>query len=304
MNEPIHALVALEFALTAVIVFKLIVAAAITVTTSATPWAIVRSARMLTLTLFASTVVGALLHRALTTDWVHFSWSLRNPLLGLFVGSGAFLCSLWHHERSDEAECAERPTDLSRNGLWFVAAMLSVAFLSVALQWLIPDPAPPQRANGRPLAGLVEIAAYGLGRGDVPALLVPSTPQGEVRGLGYLTRELSVPLGVVCLASLATIAYAALGLTLRCLPAGAPRRALLLVGPMIATALLGSDLATLDAMHWGSDPAFIRSFGPTVAAAFAAVAILVAAVGADRWPTGRSTETGSPRPRRSARCRS
>lgn len=297
MNEPIHLLVLLVFVLTIVSAFKLIVAAAITVTTRVTPWAIVRSARMLGLVLLALTVVGATVHRALTPDWVHFSWSLTYPLFGLCLCSGAFLCSLWQSERDAEAARALRPVDRSRSGLWFIAAMLLVSWLSVALQWGIPDPAPPERADGRPLAGLVEIARYGLGLGDVPALLVPSTPQGEARGLGYLTRELTVPLGVVTLAAAATIVFAALGLALRCVPTGPARHVLLLVAPMLAVAVGWSELRGFDARLWDSNPKAIESFGPTVAAALAAVAVLGAALVVDRRLSAPPSVTTSSQPR-------
>lgn len=215
-------------------------------------------------------------------DWVHLLWTSTNSQIALFVGAGAFLV---------RGEWGRRMgTTLLRPGPWIVlAALLALALLPAALIQCAPPPGAGPRNLGRPLAGTLEVARFGLG-GPLPPILVPENSAGEARGLGFLPREITVPVGalaaaaclwiVLCLVQLLGSALRPLGL----------RRGFFLLAPFGAPALLwwpmpfGLDESTL----WPTDPVLMHGFGKLLLTA--ALASLLVPLG--QWLAGLNRPGG------------
>jgi hypothetical protein len=195
-------------------------------------------------------------------------------MYGLSLVSGAFLSSMWARDRDDEVQQTGRARDPSRSGWWFPAAAVALGVTSVALLLIQPGPVPPARAHDGTVMGLVGIAAYGLGLGPLPPVLEVVSPQGEARGMGYPTRDLSVSLYVMTLAAKLVVVYVALALLLRWMPRALSRRAPLLLAPAVTTGVLFFARGPDSTNVWDSDPVFMRAFGPTLAAGCAAVVVL------------------------------
>ena len=107
----------------------------------------------------------ALLYWWTHRDWVHGLWTSTHPQIVLCITAGAFLIR-------DEWG---RHTGTTRFGWgpWIVLALLlAFALLPAALIQWAPDPAAAPRNLGRPIAGTLEVARFGLG-GPVPATLIP-----------------------------------------------------------------------------------------------------------------------------------
>src|SRR6185503_4378533 len=105
----------------------------------------------------------------------------------MFAGAGAFLMR-------DEWDRRTGTTRFGRGPWILLAALLLFALLPAALIQWVPRPDAGPRNLGRPIAGTLEVAGFGLG-GPLPPALVPENDAGEARGLGYLPREITVPVG-------------------------------------------------------------------------------------------------------------
>jgi hypothetical protein len=247
-----------------------------------------RAARWCACFTFAAAVFGAFWIRRTTTDWMHFQWSLGPALLSAFWISGAFLPSTWPDDRTRRRAWDTRSTDWTRSGWWFPAAALALASASVTLQLLEPGRVPAERNSPGPLVGTFELAAYGLGLGELPSLLQVRFPHDAQRGMDHLTRDLTVPLSVLTLAAEMLCAYVTLALGLRFVRNASVRLALGFVSPIAVSVIVFARWRGLSYGLWHETPFEIRAFGPTLAAAAFALALLAAA-----WLRDRSRARGS-----------
>ncbi len=234
-----------------------------------------RAARWGACFVMALAVAGSVGLRITTVNWVHFQWSLGYPLLGAFCVSGAFLPWMWPSEHSGTVAAAPAADAWTRSGWWFPAVALAIGTSSVWLQLLLPGEVPAVRNSPGPLVGTIELAAYGLGLGDLPAVLHVRFPHDAARGMDHLSRDLTVPLSVLTLTAEMLCAYVALALGLRFVPHAAVRFALRLVAPIGVTGFMFSRWRRLASGLWHETPAEIRAFGPTLLAATIALAVLV-----------------------------
>ncbi len=281
MSDPIHPLVLIAFALTLATLWVASHAAWRAARTGELPWSRVRRARRFALVLFAAALSMALAHRAATRDWVHFHWSLVYPLLGLALVSGVFLSSMWARDRDHERQQTGRTRDVSRSGWWFPVAAVALGLASIALQLALPGRVPTALVHDGTVLVLVGIAAYGLGLGPLPPVLEVVSPQGELRGMGYLTPDLSLSLDVLTLAAKLTVVYVALALASRLMPRATSMRSTLLLAPVLTTCVLFATRPDPEFI-WDSDPGAIRAFGPTLAAGVAALVALALVWAFDR----------------------
>lgn len=205
-------------------------------------------------------------------DWVHLLWTTTHPQLVLFSGAGAFL---------------SRDARIGRGPWIVVASLLVFALLPAALIQWAPDIDAEPRNLGRPIAGTLEVAHFGLG-GPLPAVLVPENQAGVARGLGFLPREITVPIGALAVAAVLWIVVCFVLLTGTLLRPPRLRAGYLVLAPFGALALLwvpmpfGLNESTL----WPSDPALLRGFGPLLVTAALASALVPLA----RWLARRSGE--------------
>lgn len=244
----------------------------------------------LTYALAIAGALVALLERLSYPDWKHLYWAAQFPLMGAFYLSGATLARLWPADGQPAARARGW-----RGAAAFLALCIGFALLPLVLQLAIPDPDPPPRATGAPVARLIELAHWGLG-GPLPASLRPeATDVG--RSIAHLPRELTVPLGIALTAAWAWIAFCVLALGSRAIRAPRARRAWLLALPALAAALFFHELVhasndaalgwnllwPLGAEHdalWRSVPAVLASFGPVLVVAALLGAALFAALAA------------------------
>jgi hypothetical protein len=212
--------------------------------------------------------VLALQHWWTWPDWMRLLWTSTHPQMVLFVGAGAFLMRDEWSRRAGDTRLGSGP--------WIVmAALLAFALLpAVLIQWApLPDPGP--RNLGRPIAGTLEVARFGLG-GPLPPALVPENDAGVARGLGFLPREITVPVGALATFAVLWVGLCCVQVAGALLRPLALRRGCFLLAPFGALALLfrpmpfGLNEATL----WPSEPTLMRGFGPLLlTAALASVLV-------------------------------
>ena len=209
-------------------------------------------------------LVLALVHWWMHPDWVHGLWSSVHPQILLAAAAGTFLVR-------DEWR---RQTGAARFGWgpWVVLALLlALASLPAALIQWAPDPDAAPRNVGRPIAGTVEVARFGFG-GALPETLVPENKAGEARGMGFLPREVTVPVGSLGTASILWIFLCLVQGTSLLISSPALRRGYLLLAPFIVFGLLAVDMpyGLKTRTLWRCDPELMRAFGPLLLAALAA----------------------------------
>lgn len=248
-------------------------ALAITTCALALPTALLRGAaqrqralvwmRRLVLAYAAVAFVLAVLHWWPWRDWVHCLWTSTHPQIAVFAAAGAFLVR-------DGRERRER-------GPWIVlAVLLAFALLPAALIQGAPDPDAGARNLGRPIAGTLEVALFGLG-GPVPPALVPENDAGVARGLGYLPREITVPVGALATAAVLWTVLCVLQVAGALLRAPRLRRGFLLFAPFAVLpplffAQLPFGLRVRSV--WTTDPTLMHGFGPLLLVAICASALV------------------------------
>lgn len=242
---------------------------------------------------FVAAVFGAFWIRRTTTDWMHFQWSLGPALLSAFWISGAFLPFAWPADNARQRAWDTRSTDWTRSGWWFPVAALALGSASVTLQLLEPGRVPAERNSPGPLVGTFELAAYGLGLGELPSLLQVRFPHDAQRGMDHLTRDLTVPLSVLTLTAEMLCVYVALAFGLRFVRSASVRLALGFVAPIAVSVILFVRWRGFASGLWQETPYEIRAFGPTLAAAAFALALLAVAWLRDRWRARGSQDTRS-----------
>lgn len=231
---------------------------------------------------FMAAVFGAFWIRRTTTDWMHFQWSLGPALLSAFWISGAFLPFMWPTDRTPQRAWDTPSTDWTRSGWWFPVAALALGCASVTLQLFEPGEVPAERNSPGPLVGTFELAAYGLGLGDLPSLLQVRFPHDAQRGMDHLTRDLTVPLSVLTLSAEMLCVYVALAFGLRFARSASVRLALGFVSPIAVSVILFVRWRAVSYGLWHETPYEIRAFGPTLAAAAFTLVLLAVAGLRDR----------------------
>ena len=196
-------------------------------------------------------------------DWVHLLWNSTFPQLVLFLGGGAFLLR-----------------GRGGGGAW--AGVLLVCFVALALApgvllQLEPRPDAHPRNVGRPLAGLLEVIAYGLG-GPLPDTLVPQNAAGLARGMGYLPREVSVPVGAVANAGLLGLLLALVAIGGVWIERQRIRDVFHLIAPfaLLPLTIRPLPLGIQESSVWDNAPLLLRGLGPLLT--LSALATVVAAV--------------------------
>jgi hypothetical protein len=264
----------LEFGFTAVTAVALLVCAWATWTGRASSETLARFARRSALALAVFALVTSAFEWSLRRDWMHFHWSMAYPMLALHFVSGGFLASMWPDAASSEFADRHGGRELSRSRWWFPAVIALLALTSIVMLLVFPGRVPPHRNTPGPLLGVVQIAAYGLGLGELPPVLAVVHPEEAARGMGSLTRDLTVPFSVLTLAARGIVGYVALGFLLRVVPNTRMRGTLGLVAPMLATAATYSLWQEPAYGYWQFEPVDIHAFGPTLAAAALALVAL------------------------------
>lgn len=237
-------------------------------------------------------------------DWGHLFWSSQIPLLILFLNSGALLCrsrpgdALFldgaQSESGEPSRINLSPRSLRDNGsLWFMVMCATLGTSPLFLETLFPYEV-PARNIGEPIPRTFALAMWGFG-GALPEFLTPTNEAGIARGVGFLPREVTVPMGSLLVASWVWLAHCTLLLIGALIRPQRLRITLLILAPaMVGLAVLcirlyspiprlwdGLHLGYFDLMHggsgiWDSDPAAMKALGPTVlAACCAGIAILV-----------------------------
>jgi len=257
--------------------------------------------RLVLFLLWAAGAGSAILSGILRPDWVHDFWGAQVPMCAAFLGCGLLLCGVW----GDDAALFERVATSSpgtgsarhrrlANPAWtFLGMLLVSALVPLVLQLAFPEEHATHRGTGRPVHDLVELAHWGLG-GPLPALLEPSGDAGHARGIDFLPRDVTVPMGATLIAAWLWILFCALAWVGRLVRAPRRRIVLLLLAPPVVGLLsplaswplgvlrLGFDprffwpLAARDSGIWTSDPATMQSYGRVLLVA-ALCAVLLAA---------------------------
>lgn len=279
MNDPVFPILAWEFFLTVGGATALLTAAWRSSAVEASTGAPALIPRWIALVLFGSTLVGALLNRIATRDWVHLQWSLGLPLLGLFCVSGAF-SSAWSSNDT---------RDRGWSGWWFPIAALSIGLAAIVLQFAAPGVVPAHRNSPGPLIGAFEIAAYGLGLGELPSAVTLEHSASEGRAVGHLSRDLTVAISVLTLAAQLVIAYVALAFASRSMPEGRLRRVFALLAPTLLTAAMLPIWWSSAYGLWSMNVFYLHAFGPTLLAATLAVLALAAAQAGGRAKIASAT---------------
>lgn len=277
MHDSVFAWLLFAFGLTAVIAVALLVCAWATVTARASSETFARIARRSALLLAVLALSASAMEWTLNRDWMHFQWSIAYPMFALYFVSGGFLARMWPEAVSSEFSERQGAQDRSQSGWWSPAAIVVLALTSIVMLVVFPGRVPPHRTSPGPLLGVIQIAAYGLGLGDLPPVLAVVHAWDEARGMGSLTRDLTVPFSVLTLASRAIVGYVAIAFVLRVVQNARMRRTLALVAPMLATAATYELWWRPAHGYWQFEPADIRAFGPTLAAAVAALLALAVA---------------------------
>lgn len=203
-------------------------------------------------------------------DWMHSYWSSEAALICLFFGSGVLLCRTW----PDDAEHAFGSARRS-GAIDFLVMILVLA----CMPFVLPDPHPTGRNLGEPLRRAWELALWGLGAAR-PEALDPITEPEMLRNVGHLPREVTVAMGTTLIAALVVIAFSLLALLSRLIRAQRRRIAFLLLAPPIASVACAVEvLDPLDERIWTSDPALMRSYGPTLLVAIVLAGASVSACG-------------------------
>lgn len=194
-------------------------------------------------------------------DWTHQLWASTHPQFVLFVAAGAFLVGGERRGPDSGRAWFRSPWILS-------ASLLALAILPAALIQWAPDPGAAPRNVGRPFAGTLDVLLFGLG-GPMPEALVPATPVGVARGMGYLPREITVPLGALSTCAFLWIVVGAIQFAGAWLRLARLRHAFFLLAPFAVLPLILRPLpfGIQESSVWETDPTLIRGFGPLVALA-------------------------------------
>jgi hypothetical protein len=223
-------------------------------------------------------------------DWVHLFWSAQIPLVGLFLCSGVLLCRTWR----DDAEAIGGARPRARSGAsLFLLMTLTLGLAPLVLEIVLPEAPPTGRNIGAPLRRLAGLAAWGCG-GPLPECLAS--------GAGHLPREVTVPMGTTLIAARMWIAFCVLALAGRLMRVQRVRIALCLVAPALVAPLWerfdpGFFDPGTDSGIWTSEPALMRSYGPTLLVALVAALVLGACCGLSRRESaGGTADVGSKAP--------
>jgi hypothetical protein len=253
----------------------------------------------------AGAVVAVISH-VRRADWVHDFWAVQVPIVGLFLGSGLFLCRTWSADaelfatwdRERRGRRAER-VPLEPNPAWcFLGIMLLYGVGSILLRVWDDASARDPRGAGNPFVNLFALAGWGFG-GALPGFLEPEHAAQIERGVGHLPRDVTVPMGTSLIAAWLWILFVGLALASRLLPRGGARAFVVLLAPHVLgmLAFVASFTGTLhgavlDPRYfllacessgiWTSDPLTMRTYGPVLLAALASAFVLAAALHVDR----------------------
>jgi hypothetical protein len=218
-------------------------------------------------------------------DWVHLFWMSRDPIVAIFVLSGALLFTVWPEDAASRAEHAHRGWErlIARRGgpaTWFFAMLASLGALPIFLIELFV--APDGRNIGAPFRRVFELAAWGFG-GALPECLNPITIEDKLRGVGHLPREVTVPTGTLMIAAYLWVAFCLLAIIGGAIADARVRRVFLILSPllvgfylMVEARVAAKPMAWFDVNLflgdsgsgvWESDPTVLKSFGPVLLAA-------------------------------------
>jgi hypothetical protein len=193
--------------------------------------------------------------------WMLLHWTAVHPMMLVFAGAGAFLVDSGPREGGS----SRRTSGLAAPG----ALLLAFALVPPLLLSLAPKPDAATRNVGRPVAGMVEVARYGLG-GPPPAMLQPENEAGERRGMGFLPREVTASVGSFAAASTMWLFLCAIAAY------GRWRRRFLLLAPFATVPLLFLPMpfGVGEGPLWTSQPFFVRAFGPLLLLALGAAGVV------------------------------
>jgi hypothetical protein len=205
------------------------------------------------------------------SDWVHNFWAAQIPMVGLFLCSGLLLCRVWREdaaltadEGSGELEFLLARSRLARmvwsHPAWlFLASLIVLSLVPLALQIVFPASYSNPFSTGRPAWNLVELARWGLG-GPVPGYLAELAGDGTVRAHQNVPREVTVPMGTTLIAAWLWIAFCGIALAGRLIPKLRLRVGAYLVAPLALLVLNfigipGGDRLALDPRYFGPNSA-------------------------------------------------
>jgi hypothetical protein len=250
--------------------------------------------------------VVAVVYRITYRDWVHLFWSAQIPLVGSFLVSGALLCRTWRDDAGALGSAKPREAVFKQEGSrWtlsgaslFLLMSATLGFAPLLLQIVFPANHPSLRETGQPIQRLLELASWGFG-GPLPESLIPIAD--PARGIGYLPRDVTVPMGSTLIAAWLWIAFCVLAFGGRLVRSQRKRIAFYFVAPPLLGLCIQMGAADLVASVWGgfdsgffglessrdsgiwtSDPVVLRSYGPVVLASLIAALALLFALAVQR----------------------
>ena len=244
--------------------------------------ALALTSQFVLVTLWLAALAFAWTARVGFRDWVHLFWSVQVPLVGLFLGSGAFLC--WSRAGRDGGAQRDDPATCMK-GVWLFGAMvLTLGGAGIVLQLALPDLTPAPRDTGAPVRTLGEIVRWNFG-GPRPEVLV--------RGSGNLPRDMTVALGTTLIAAWLWIGFCLLFVLGRFVRSQRLREAFYRAGPaLLVPVVFAFEAATArangrvfevaffqpdgarDSGIWLSGPAVLHSYGSVLLAALAMTALV------------------------------
>jgi hypothetical protein len=266
------------------------------------PWI---GARGIVFLFWMSALVLAVSEGFLDRDWQHMFWMAQGSTVSLFVVSGTLLVSVWPDDgvlRSEQNGAPTRSRPARFNSAWWFFAMMSSLALLPLLQIAWFDSEPDGRNLGIPIRRVIELAHWGFG-GPLPECLSPITDAEIARGVGHLPREVTVPFGTLLIGAWLWIAFCAIAIVGRWMPAGNLRRGFLLLAPFfLGVTSFIADIGHGDSQFapsffwpgsalksgiWRSEPVVMKSFGPVMLAALLCALLLALLV--RFWPRSKRT---------------
>jgi len=213
-------------------------------------------------------------------DWVHLFWSAQVPLVGLFMGSGLFLA----HATSPQPRGR-----WCRPWLFFTMTWLLGTLPLLLVTWF-PSEHWTWRGVRTPVQGLWELIEWGFG-GPLPAALEPQTHVALQRGVDFLPRVITAPMGTTLIAAWLCIAFGLISIISRLVRDSLLRQrfrfltapALTFAGFVLAPLQLGigpldfgffTPLGARRTGIWTSDPVVMQSYGPVLLAALLMTALI------------------------------
>lgn len=225
-------------------------------------------------------IIAAIWNWSVGQDFVHLWWAVQIPLVSTFLLSGNFAARGWAHEHRP-ATTAEQ---MQAPGVFFVATLvLAVTPLVVEETWPIDHT--QRRVTESPTIAILQFVGWSFG-GPRPDCL----RYDMLRGIGHVSRDVTVPMGILLIAAWTSIVFSASTLALRLIRnANCRLAASFVVAPIFGTVVLimKDPVGIFDpglfppyaddrSAVWNSDPLTLRTFGFVVlAGVLCSVALLV-----------------------------